>query len=105
MIQVKVQRKDTHIVDILLEGHANSGTHGHDLVCAGVSASATGVLNALEAYGFLQNNEITMEKGYIHITVHETKKEFQVILETLVIILKTIATRNGEFIKISNMEV
>lgn len=107
MINVIVKKKDNQIVDITIDGHANSAEHGQDLVCAGVSASGVGVLNSLVQYGFLEDTlgTIEMETGYIHIAVNEYTKDVQVILETLVTILKTIEETNEEFIVITKVEV
>lgn len=107
MIHVIVKKKASQIVDLTIDGHAQSAQHGQDLVCAGVSASSVGVLNSLVQYGFLENKlgTIEMETGYIHITVNNYTKEVQVILETLETILKTIEETNEEFIVITKVEV
>jgi len=107
MIHVIVKEKANQIVDLTIDGHANSAEHGQDLVCAGVSASGVGILNSLVQYGFLEDKlgTIKMETGYIHIAVKKYRKDVQVILETLVTILKTIEETNEEFIVITKVEV
>lgn len=107
MITVKVKEKDNQILDITISGHANSAIHGQDLICAGVSTSGVGILNSLINYGFLENKlgTLEMDTGYIHIKVDKYTKDVQVILETLVTILKTVEETNEEFIEISKVEV
>lgn len=107
MIRVEVKTHNDNIVGITIQGHAQSDVHGKDLVCAGVSACGVGVLNALVEYGFLEQEKgiLEMADGYINIVVKEISKDIQVILETLVIILKTIEESNTKYIKIINMEV
>jgi uncharacterized protein YsxB (DUF464 family) len=107
MIKIIVNKKDNQIVDITIKGHANSAEHGQDLVCAGVSASSMGVLNALEANDFLKNKlgTIKMKSGYIHILVTTYTEKIQVILETLVTILETMEETNTKFMKIYKVEV
>lgn len=107
MIRVNIKQNKEYIIDVTIKGHANSDEHGKDLVCAGVSASSIGIINALVHYGFLEQNmgTIVMKDGYIHIIVNEYNKVIQVILETLEITLKTIQESNEEFIKITKAEV
>ena len=59
MIHVIVKEKANQIVDLTIDGHANSAEHGQDLVCAGVSASGVGILNSLVQYGFLEDKEMS----------------------------------------------
>lgn len=48
MIQVNITYKDNQISSISLDGHAESGDEGKDLVCAGVSTCFLGSLNAIK---------------------------------------------------------
>lgn len=107
MIKVIIEKKDNFISKIIISGHAFSNKHGKDLVCAGVSASSIGVLNALEAHGFLENQMgmLEMNDGYIKIEVFESNNVIEVILETLIITLDTIEEDNKKYIKISKVEV
>ena len=42
MIKVQIKRNNKYITQIKIKGHAQFGEYGKDLVCAGVSAVATG---------------------------------------------------------------
>lgn len=49
MIDLRVMRcMDGKVCGFEMKGHANSGPHGSDLVCAGASAVSFGALNAIE---------------------------------------------------------
>lgn len=107
MIKVIIEKKDNFISKITISGHAYSNKQGKDLVCAGVSASSVGVLNALDTHGFLENQMGTLEMkdGYIKIEVFNSNDVIEVILETLIITLQTIEEDNKKYIKISKVEV
>lgn len=107
MIKVIIETKDKVISRITIKGHAYSDDPGHDLVCAGVSASAIGVLNTLEKFGFFEKEcgSVEMKAGYIDIIVKCSDDVIQVVLETLVTTLDTIMEDNKKYIKISKVEV
>lgn len=47
MVTVKVFCTNERIHSIEISGHAESDSHGNDLVCAGASSISIGALNAL----------------------------------------------------------
>ena len=51
MIKVQIKRNNKYITQIKIKGHAQFGEYGKDLVCAGVSAVATGICNTLSKKG------------------------------------------------------
>lgn len=107
MIKVIIKEEKKTIVQLTVSGHAESDEHGKDLICAGVSTVSVGVLNTLDAYGFLDNKlgMITMRDGYIDIVVSKSNREIQVILETLKITLITLQNDYPEYIMITSVEV
>lgn len=52
MINVLIKKKQNHIINLKITGHAGSDVYGKDLVCAGVSTAGVGVLNMLSKKGF-----------------------------------------------------
>ena len=57
---------------VTIEGHANSGDPGHDLVCAGVSALAYTLaanVGNLEARGMVRKPTVVLEPGKAEIEV------------------------------------
>lgn len=105
MIEVIVNKNKDFVKNITISGHANSAKHGEDLVCAGVSAVSVGVLNSLDTFGLIDQmiGNITMDEGYISIVVDSYNEKINVILETLIISLKTIEQGNKEYIKITEV--
>ncbi len=98
MIKVKISKVGTRFNFLEVKGHAGSGPYGHDLVCAAVSAVVTGGLNNLEAP---QDYDISLVEGY---TLLRSRKEVsahdEVVIDTIICGLKTIAENNDKFISI-----
>ena len=89
MIKVDIQYKGKGIEPLSIKGHANTGDYGKDLVCAAVSACATGALNALNDEE--ENYDIALESGRVEVNFKGNISEHdQTVIETLIIQLKTI---------------
>lgn len=102
MIQVMVSVKNAVISSIVVSGHAYSGEPGFDLVCAGVSSIMTGALNALDELA--ENVDLSLtEEPRIEIKNYDDKN--QVLLEFVMIQLKTIEFVHPEYIRIREKEV
>ena len=108
MIIVNVFREKKQITAFELSGHAQSGPYGYDLVCAGVSAVSFGSVNAI-----IQLCEVDLEieqadeGGYLHVSIpnlihNELDKKVQLILEGMLISLKTIEREYSQFITIES---
>ena len=97
MIKVLIKNNNKYITHIQIKGHADFGEYGKDLVCAGVSAIATGICNTLAKKQFLEKKmcAISFENGNI---------KMQVILETLVISLESFMEDYHQYIKITYEE-
>lgn len=98
-VLIKLEGKKFHSLEI--KGHANSAEQGEDLICAGVSSVVTGALNNLEnPKGF----DIMLDEGY---SLVEAKEEIsnhdEIVLETIIVSLKTIEESYPKFIKIKNL--
>ena len=100
MIKVLI-KKEEKFVSLKVTGHANSAPHGEDLVCAAVSSVITGGLNSLE---HPEDFAIVLKEGNASV---EAKKDVsshdEVVLETIITGLKTIAEGNDKFITITNL--
>lgn len=104
MIKITIQTQNDNIVSLDIKGHAEFDDHGKDLVCAGVSSIAFGLLNALDEYKVefehqVQNNEIS-----IHLN-NQLDDKAQIILKTGIIQLETIKESYEAYIKIKKQEV
>lgn len=106
MIKVQIKRNNKYITQIKIKGHARFGEYGKDLVCAGVSAVATGICNTLAKKEFLEEKKcaIILKNGNIMIDVYENDEVMQVILETLVISLESFTEDYHQYIKITYEE-
>ena len=98
MINVKISKVGTRFNFLEVKGHAGSGPYGHDLVCAAVSAVITGGLNSLEAP---QDYDISLIEGYVLVRSRkEVSAHDEVVIDTIICGLKTIAENNDKFITI-----
>lgn len=108
MINVEVLKDKELIKTITVNGHADYAENGQDIVCAGVSAVVIGGINAIDeldedvVFDVSMNEDIT---GHItYRSIESTKKE-QIILNTIIISLKTIESSYQKFVKIKTREV
>ncbi len=104
MIYVVIQTKQNRIVGLNIHGHAQYAEHGKDIVCAGVSTIAIGLLNALDQMETGCNS--TMSNNIISVKVNNIEDEkTQIILNTARIQLETIRESYKSYIKINKQEV
>lgn len=98
MISVNVSFIGKKISELIVSGHANYDKYGQDLVCAGVSAIMFGGLNALESeISFI---EIINQENKLGVIVNQGNDKIEIILETILTQLKTIAESYPKNIKI-----
>lgn len=100
MIRITVKH-NTHYESIEVKGHANSADYGHDLVCAIVSGIITGLANAL--YEMASEGNHTLDEGHAICCVQHPSEKSDSIMETALIMLRTVQEVNKDYIKI--MEV
>ena len=101
MIKVLINYEENKFKSLEVKGHANSGPYGQDLVCAAVSAILTGGANNLENK---KNFDIKLLEGETLIKAIDTVSSHdEVVLETLIVSLKTIEESYGKFIQIKNL--
>ena len=101
MIKVLIKFEEKKFRSLEVKGHAKSADAGHDLICAGVSSVLTGGLNNLENP---QDFEITLEEGYSYVkAINSISSHDEIVLETIIVSLKTIEESYGKFIQIKNL--
>jgi len=107
MIHVQIKKQKENIISFEMDGHANSGPYGYDLVCAAASAVSFGAVNALfslcKMTPIIDKND---DGGYLYVELpadlsDETMQKANIILEAMVVSLQTIEQNYGQFIKIS----
>jgi uncharacterized protein YsxB (DUF464 family) len=106
MIRVKIERQLSNgfIRSFAIKGHADFAKHGQDIVCAGVSAVSVGTVNAAETLlDIVMPSE--MKNGFLQAAAPETldelkQEKLQLLLESMVVMLKNIEDMYGSYIKI-----
>ncbi|CAM2781023.1 ribosomal-processing cysteine protease Prp [Erysipelothrix tonsillarum] len=104
MIHVSVLISDGTYKKMTVTGHAGSGEHGFDLVCAGVSSIMVGALNGFDA---LDNSvELVMTREpLIEIEIKHSNELNQKLFEFVLLQLKTMEQTQSQYIEISEKEV
>ncbi|WP_112181482.1 MULTISPECIES: ribosomal-processing cysteine protease Prp [Paraliobacillus] len=107
MIQVTIYRKSNkQIYAFELSGHAESGPHGHDLVCAAVSAISFGSVNAVIKLCEIEPNiDQGGEGGYLYVQLPEQLDEgkrqaAELLLEGMFVSLETVERDYNQYIRI-----
>lgn len=85
-----------------ISGHASSNSKGNDLVCAGITAIVSGALNALTQL-FANATEIKVFQNQIIIKVIKNTKNLQMVLNFMIIQLKTISIQYPNNFKIKEV--
>jgi uncharacterized protein len=101
MTGVQVYQKQDYVDKIIIKGHALSGEYGHDVVCAGISTVVTGICNALEELSDYAEKMITYKEGYVEIPNLIDDAKVQLIIDVLIVQLKTIENVYSDYIEIS----
>ncbi|MGS3982100.1 ribosomal-processing cysteine protease Prp [Staphylococcus pseudintermedius] len=104
MINVDIKLNDEgQITDVIMDGHADYGEHGQDIVCAGASAVVFGSVNAIIGLTSERPDiDYSEDGGYFHVrTVDTNNEQAQLILQSLLISLQTIEEEYNEYIKLN----
>lgn len=106
MIRVKVYRRDEDhkISSFVVEGHAEFAQSGKDIVCAGVSTVTVGTVNAIEALLGV-TLQTSMNLGLLSVSIpdefeHELSAKLQLLLESMLVMLRSIEDSYGAYITI-----
>ncbi len=104
MIKVSIDYDHQLVSHVKITGHAGYDEKGKDLVCAAVSSITIGTLNALDE---LANNDckLVLADNLIKIEVIRIHERSQLIIETMIIQLKTLYEQYKDFIEIKQTEV
>lgn len=107
MIKTTIYRSnDGEIVSFSMDGHANFGDYGTDIVCAGVSAVTVGTVNAIEKLcGISAQDHCKSESGLLTYELpkgldHQVSEKAQLLLEGMVVSLQSIVQSYGKYVKI-----
>ncbi|GEK34387.1 ribosomal-processing cysteine protease Prp [Kurthia sibirica] len=108
MITIEIHSNDAReSYGFEISGHAYSGEHGHDLVCAGASAIAFGAVNAIgEVAKIIPGIEQGEEGGFLSVIIDPTdvssdqNVKLQIILRTMTTQFYTMVASYGDFIEL-----
>jgi hypothetical protein len=94
--------KDRRVKGFQISGHSDYNPSGEDILCASVSALAINCINSIEAFTedtpeILAVNE---EEGFMHFRLKETSEKSRLLLDSLVLGLKSIEGSYGNYIQI-----
>lgn len=106
MISITINRSESEsIQSFIISGHAFFADRGKDIVCAGASAVSVGAINAVHALTGVAP-EIEQGDGFLRCVVpdklpEDINEKVQLLLEGMVVSLRTIEEEYGEHIKIT----
>ncbi|WRN61900.1 ribosomal-processing cysteine protease Prp [Staphylococcus aureus] len=104
MITVDITVNDEgKVTDVIMDGDADHGEYGHDIVCAGASAVLFGSVNAIIGLTS-ERPDINYDDngGHFHIrSVDTNNDEAQLILQTMLVSLQTIEEEYNENIRLN----
>jgi len=109
MISVRITRASAQgaIVGFAIKGHAEYAKSGRDIVCAAVSTVSVGTVNAIETLtGVVLNT--SMKDGFLSGTLvpvndPEVSAKVQLLLESMVVMLKDIAKSYRKYVQIQEV--
>ena len=99
MITAKFEYTGEDVTAYEISGHALAGEPGKDLVCAGVSAVAFGLTNALIGLG-LDEARIQLEDGYLRVDTRDADEDMNALIYGLIISLETIEREHAEHLSV-----
>lgn len=101
-----VRNRQGHITRYTVSGHAYYDDPGKDIVCAGVSAVATGTVNAIEKLtGLVPDAEVSEKDGLLKVATPSSNDatrnaQVQLLLEGMLVSLESIADAYGKYVTI-----
>ena len=98
MIHAVYELKDDHYRSLRVNGHAEFGDYGKDLVCASVSSIMFGLMNALDVLE--EKVQIDQLDKEITVDSHTDSKVVYDYFELVIMQLKTMEDSYGDFIKV-----
>lgn len=104
MVQILISKSNQGKIEkIEVDGHADSGPYGNDLVCAAISAVVVGCSNS---FTFPKNLKIEIAQGhYLLDTYGFCSYCDYFVVRTLYICLKTIAEKYPRFVNWKEREI
>ena len=100
MVRVHVKRHQGIIQEVEIKDHAGYADAGQDLVCAGVSSIAVGMMNALD-----EACDFVLKEAYIKIETILPDATAGILLQGMYYQLSTMQESYADYITINDQEV
>ncbi|MCR1933901.1 ribosomal-processing cysteine protease Prp [Clostridium tepidum] len=108
MVNVIFEKENDNIVSVKMSGHAESTDQGYDMVCSAISAISITIANGITEI-LKVSPLIKQEDGFLSIDLKSCIKEdvhkCQLLMNTMLLGLKSIEFNYGEYIKLIIREV
>lgn len=107
MIDIKVTKNNTSVVEVECSGHAGYAEEGSDIVCAGISTIVQCTLLGLLKVVGIAVSYTTHDDGYLRFVLPDTlsiseRHDADILLDTMIASLDDFYTEYSDFI---NLEV
>ena len=103
MVRVHVKRHQGNIQEVEIRDHAGYGDAGQDLVCAGVSSIAVGMMNALDEM-VPEACDFVLKEAYIKIETILQDETAGILLKGMYYQLSTMQESYADYITINDQE-
>lgn len=108
MVNVLFEKKDSNLVSVSMNGHAESVDEGYDMVCCAISAiSQTILIGLLEVLKLKAT--YSLDDGFLNFSIEKFPdkdiEQCQVLMKTMLLGLRSIEIGYGEYINIKVEEV
>lgn len=109
MIEISIQRdSQNQLQRITIQGHANYGQHGTDIVCAAVSGISIGIVNAIEKLLGVQVASPSSKPGWLDCCLPEdldaeVRPNVLLLLDAMVEALSDVEAQYPEYVRIQHL--
>lgn len=108
MVSAEFKKKSCNLVSVALKGHAESVDEGYDLVCSAVSSISQTILIGIVEVLKLKI-DYSIDDGFLSFSLENLSidniRECQVLMQTMLLGLKSVELGYGEYIKVKVEEV
>ena len=108
MIKVDFKRQANRLVSFTVSGHAGFDEYNRDIVCSAVSALTITVINGLTEV-LKVKADFAVEEGYTQLSLSRLSEaeidKCQVLMETLLLGIKSMEIQYGKYIMLKMEEV
>jgi uncharacterized protein YsxB (DUF464 family) len=108
MITAIFKKNSNKILSVNLSGHAESVDEGFDMVCSAVSAVSLTIANGITEVLHIKP-ALFLEDGFLSIDLSKLSLEeidkCQILLETMLIGIKSIEINHGDYLRVEVEEV